>query len=122
MEKQELTDEQKDFICRRLAQFISHRKIAEAVRAEWPELEISDTDLVTRIKYYSTHKNAAKWQARIRIYRNLLNTDLQQRFALTNRFKRLRLLEKIVEQALIAQGGPYMLASMAGTLSRILFF
>ncbi len=100
MEKQELTDEQKDFICRRLAQFIPHRKIAEALRAEWPELEISNAELIMRIKYYSSGKKAAKWQARIRIYRNLLNTDLQQRFALTNRFKRLRLLEKIVEQAM----------------------
>ncbi len=100
MEKQELNDKQKNLICKLLAQFIPHRKIAAVLREKWPELEVPKKDIIDRIKYYSSSKTAAKWQERIRMYRNMLNCDLQNRFALTNRFKRLRLLEKIVEQAM----------------------
>ena len=50
MDKQELNDEQKDFICKLLAQFIPHRKIAAVLQTKWPELGIPEKDIIDRIK------------------------------------------------------------------------
>lgn len=97
--KEIFSDNQKDFICRKLAQFIPHRQIAAALRERYPELELTPEELLYRVKYYSASPKAKKWQQRIDLYRSMLETNLKKEFALSHRFKRLRLLEKIVDQA-----------------------
>jgi hypothetical protein len=40
--KETLTHEQKDFICRKLAQFIPHKQIAAQILSKFPEIELDD--------------------------------------------------------------------------------
>ena len=103
MSKQTLTTAQKDFICQKLAQFVSHRDIASIMRGRYPELGLDEEELVMRIKYYASNKKAGKWRKRVEMYRNILNSNFRNRFALANRFERLRRLEKIVSEALKPQ-------------------
>jgi hypothetical protein len=98
--KETLTHEQKDFICRKLAQFIPHKRIAEEMLTRFPEIELTPDELIYRIKYYSANPKAAKWQQRVQIYRDILNTQLTKHFAHTHTFKRMRVLERILEQSL----------------------
>lgn len=98
--KETLTHEQKDQICRKLAQFIPHKQIADQMLARFPEIELTSDELIYRIRYYSASPKAAKWQQRIQIYRNMLNTELTEHFAHTHTFKRMRVLEKILEESL----------------------
>jgi len=39
--KTKLTEQQKDYICRQLAQFIPHKQIAKTVLARFPEIELT---------------------------------------------------------------------------------
>ena len=103
MLKKTLSATHKDFICQKLAQFIPHRDIASIMRERYPELDLDEKELVIRIKYYASNRKAAKWRKRVEMYRNILNSNLRNRFALANRFERLRQLEKIVSEALKPQ-------------------
>jgi hypothetical protein len=66
----------------------------------FPEIELTLDELIYRIKYYSASPKAAKWQQRIQIYRDMLNTELTKHFAHTHTFKRMRVLEKILDESL----------------------
>ena len=100
MSEVKLTTEQNDFICHKLALFITHRRIAQAIFAKYPELKLNEDELIRKIRYLATHKNAVKWQQRTSMYREVFNTNLKNRFTLTNPFARLRKLEKIVKESL----------------------
>ena len=80
MSKKSLTIAQKDFICRKLAQFVPHRRIASTMRERYPEIDLDENELGMRIKYYASGKKAAKWRKRIEMYRNILNSNLRNRF------------------------------------------
>ena len=103
MSTDNLNKSQKDFICKKLAQFVPHRQIAQAMLKRFPDLKIDENELMTRIKYYASSNTAPKWRARIKMYRNILNSDLEDRFALANPFIRLRYLEKIITESLKPQ-------------------
>ena len=100
MSDKTLNNTQKHFICKKLAKFNPHRKIAQDMLKEFPKLQLNEEQLLVRVKYYAFHKKAAKWRDRIEIYRFILNYKLDERFALTNRFERLRQLEKILSEAM----------------------
>ena len=95
-----LSDVHRDFICQKLALFVPHREIASEMLEQYPELQVSEDELITRIKYYSANKKAAKWQERIAIYRGIFNYNLRENFSIANRFTRVRKLEKIMSEAL----------------------
>ena len=95
-----LNDDHKDFICRKLAQFIPHKQIAADILERYPEIELTPEELIHRIKYYSASPKAGKWQQRIQLYRDMLNSELTKHFAHTHTFKRMRALEKILEESL----------------------
>ena len=90
---------QKDYICRQLAQFVPHKLIAGKLLKRFPETKMEREKLLAQIKYFSSHPNAKQWRERTDIYRSMLNEGLKKQFAFTHRFKRMRLLEKIVKQA-----------------------
>jgi hypothetical protein len=94
-----LNIKQKDYICRQLAQFVPHKLIAEKLLKRFPKTKMEQEELLAKIKYFSSHPNAKQWQERTDIYRSMLNAGLKKEFAFTHRFKRMRLLEKIVKQA-----------------------
>jgi hypothetical protein len=94
-----LNIEQKDYICRQLAQFVPHKAIATKLLECFPEIKMERAELLAKIKYFSSHPNAKQWQERTEIYRSMLNAQLKKQFAFAHKFKRMRLLEKIIEQA-----------------------
>lgn len=94
-----LNIEQKDFICRQLAQFVPHKKIADIFLEHFPETKMGKEELVARVKYISSHPSAKQWQERTNMYRSMLNTGLKKEFEFTHRFKRIHQLERIVKQA-----------------------
>jgi len=98
--KTKLTEQQKDYICRQLAQFIPHKQIAKTVLARFPEIELSPEEMLRRVKYYSADPDAHQWQQRVEVYRAMLNSELKKHFGLTHSFKRLRVLEKILYESL----------------------
>jgi hypothetical protein len=96
----QLTFEQKDFICKHIAAFKSYKHVAELFLQEFPDSGLSFDQVLKRIKYYTCDNRTRKWRFRIFAYRNQLNCNLLNRFAIANPYQRLRHLEALFHQAL----------------------
>jgi len=100
----------KDFICKQLALFMTHRQVAEELLKNFPEIPLSLDEATSRVQYYSTHRRSPKWLNRIIQYRRMMEYEFPNRFRLANKHQRMMELERIFAQA------------MAPKLRRVLWF
>jgi len=86
----------KDFICKQLALFKTHRQIARQLLKEFPEIPLSLDEALTRVRYYSANNRTYKWRNRINEYRRMMDHDFANRFRLANKHQRMMELERIL--------------------------
>jgi hypothetical protein len=91
----------KDFICKQLALFKSHRQAAEELLQQFPEIPLSLDEVVSRVQYYSSSRRRTEsWVNRIRQYRSMLECDFPNRYRLVNKHQRMLELERIFNEAM----------------------
>jgi len=90
----------KDFICKQLALFKTHRQVAEELLKQFPELPLSLDEAISRVHYYATYRRSPKWLNRIIQYRRMMEYEFPNRFRLANKHQRMMELERIFAQAM----------------------
>lgn len=98
--KYRLLFKHKDFICKQLALFKTHRQVARELLKEFPEIVLSLDEAATRVKYYACDNKVFKWRNRIREYRRMMEFDFANRFRLANEHQRMMELERIFAAAM----------------------
>jgi len=90
----------KDFICKQLALFKTHRQAAQELLKEFPEIPLSLDDAFIRVKYYACDNRNTKWRNRIHQYRCMLEHDFPHRYRFANKHQRIMELERILNDAM----------------------
>jgi hypothetical protein len=94
-----LTEEQQEYVLRKIAAFYRMRDIVDSFRGEFPECKLTEHELYNRIRYMAQDRKANKWQKRIEEYREELRNRPMNSFAIGNRFDRVRILQKLIDFA-----------------------
>ena len=95
-----LTNEQKDFICRKIAAFMRIRDIIDVFQSEFTESKLNQQELYNKIHHIGTTKRTDKWRKKIEAYRLELRKKPLNRFAVANTFERLRILQRLIDIAI----------------------
>ena len=104
-----LTEEQQDFILRKIAAFLPIREIVEKFRngfpvrsraSDRPDSALSDQQLYNKIRYIANDKKTDKWRTKIGEYREQLRKRPINSYAIGNQFDRIRILQKLIDIAI----------------------
>ena len=97
---EKLTNEQKDFICRKIAAFMRIGDIIDVFQSEFTESKLTQQELYNKIRHIGTTKRTEKWRKKIEAYRLELRKKPLSRFAVANTFERLRILQRLIDIAI----------------------
>ena len=98
--KYHLNFKQKDFICKQLALFKTHRQVAQELLKQFPQIPLSLDEAISRVHYYSACRRSLKWLNRIIQYRRMMEYEFPNRFRLANKHQRMMELERIFADAM----------------------
>ena len=95
-----LTDEQADFICRKIAAFCHYRGIACMFLSEFPDSQFTGEQIFNKIRYMASAAKKDKWRKKIEEYRSEIESEPLTRFAVGNRFERMKTYQRLLDDAL----------------------
>ncbi len=94
-----LTEDQQEFVLRKLAAFYRLRDIVERFRGQFADCKLTDHELYNKIRYMAQDRKTNKWQKKIEEYREELRKQPINSFAIGNQFDRIRILQKLIDFA-----------------------
>ncbi len=95
-----LTDEQADFICRKIAAFCHYRGIACMFLTEFPDTPLTGQQIFNKVRYMAAAAKNDKWRKKIEEYRTEIESEPLTRFAVGNRFERMKTYQRLLDDAL----------------------
>ncbi len=95
-----LSEEQQDFILRKIAAFLPLSETAEKFRNEFPGSALTDQQLYNKIRYIGNDKKTDKWRTKIGEYREQLRKRPINSYAIGNQFDRIRILQRLIDIAI----------------------
>ena len=94
-----LTEEQQEFVLRKVAAFYRLREIADRFRAEFPDCGLNDQELYNKIRYMAQNNKTDKWRKKIEEYREEFRNRPINSYAIGNSFDRVRILQRLIDIA-----------------------